>query len=114
MRSVRSATWTSVRPVSWASPPYWVISSCLRSWVRVMRPVRVAGRSPFAQLAGPLDVGAHLDDELVHGVEALLPAQPRQEVQPQRASVEVDVLVDQIGLHQHRVALAERRADPDR
>src|ERR1700761_3975168 len=107
MRSVRRATWTSVLPVSVGLSPNFSISSCLRSWVRVMRPVRLAEVGGNAlppgsptQRAGLLDVEGHLRHEGVDGVKAPLPPQPGQEIDPQDLAVEVDGPVEQVRLHQ--------------
>src|SRR5919108_3120771 len=93
MRWVSSATCTRVLPVSWAFSPNWAMISRLRSWVSVMRQRRVAG-SPCDR-PGLADVAAHLLDERVDRVEALLAAQPLEELQAQRLVVEVAVEVEQ-------------------
>src|SRR3954453_4122131 len=93
MRWVSRAIWTRVLPVSSAFSPNCATISALRSWVSVMRQRRVAG----ASRDGPslVDVPAHLVDERVDRVEALLAAQPLEELEPQRLAVEVAVEVEQ-------------------
>src|SRR5438874_1556734 len=119
MRSLISAICTSVRPVSPGPSPNFATSSCLRSWVMLMRLVRLAGsrrcmhrrpggcmhppaggrmRPPgtSTELARALHVEPHLLDQRVDGVESALAAQPADEVQPDRPAVEVAVEVEQI------------------
>src|ERR1700683_594304 len=63
MRSVISAIWTSALPVSVALSPNFSTSSCLRSWVSVMRPMRLArsaGNSHPAEPAPLLELRAEI------------------------------------------------------
>src|ERR1700722_4702878 len=108
MRSVNSAIWTSALPVSWGVSPNLAISSCLRSWVSVMRRLRLA-----EQLPGLRDVAVHLLDQLLHRAEALLAAQAGDELDGDRLAVQVEVAVDQMDLDQHRPPGAERGAHAD-
>src|SRR5436305_10587271 len=109
MRSVSRAICTSALPVSAGLSPNLVISSCLRSWVRVMRRMRLAA----AKLAGALDILVHLRHQRVDRVEPALAAQAREEVDAQDLPVEVDLAVEQEGFHEHRPPGPEGRADPD-
>src|SRR3954468_21768906 len=98
MRAVSSATWTRVLPVSFSFWPNCETISRLRSWVRLMRRVRLAALGSPDERAGGLDVAAHLLDERVHGGNAALAAQAREELDGQAAVVQVAVEVDQVGL----------------
>src|SRR3954452_13166610 len=98
IRCVSSAIWTRVFPVSWAFSPNWETISALRSWVRLMRQRRVAGST--RDRPGLVDVPAHLLDERIDRVEALLAAQPLEELQAQRLAVDVLREVEQEGLDQ--------------
>src|SRR3954469_15539770 len=93
MRWVSRAIWTRVLPVSCSFSPNWATISALRSWVRLMRQRRVAGSS--RDRPSLVDVPAHLVDERVDRVEALLAAQPLEDLEPQRLPVEVAVEVEQ-------------------
>src|SRR3954447_11335253 len=97
MRSVSSATWTRVLPVSWAFSPNLATISDLRSWVRVMRRASVAV-SLREELPYGLDVGAHLADQVVDAGEATLAAQAPVELDAQRLVVEVAGEVEEVGL----------------
>src|SRR4030081_2179810 len=101
MRSVSSATCTSVFPVSVGLSPNRSVSSRLRSWVIAIGLVRLAGRLP-AQLARLLDVQAHLLDQRLRRVEPALAPQPREEVDAELAAVQVLVGVEQVGLDEQR------------
>src|SRR5579872_6503233 len=119
MRSVSSATWTSVLPVSEALSPKRSTSSCLRAFVSAIRGRRLAGRlgaGSGAELARVLDVLGHLLDQGRDAVEAPLAPKADQELDRQKLSVEVDVAVDQVGLDEHRPPGPESRphADVDR
>src|SRR3954449_5655188 len=107
MRWVSSAICTRVLPVSWAFSPNWATISALRSWVSVMRQRRVAGSS--GDRPGLVDVAPHLLDEGLDGVEALLAAQPLEELQPERLAVDVVVEVEQEGLDELAAAGDEHR-----
>src|SRR3954466_7634618 len=107
MRCVSSATWTRVLPVSCSFSPNWETISCLRSAVRLMRQRRVAG-SP-GDGAGLVDVRAHLLDERLDRVEALLAAQALEELEAQRLAVEVAVEVEQEGPDELAAAGLENR-----
>src|SRR5579884_1336991 len=102
MRSVMSATWTSVRPVSPSAWPNFWTSSCFRSWVSVIRRARVAGPGfgPLllrAQLADPFHVLLHLGHQRGHGVKPPLAPQAGQEVQPDGLAVEVHISIQHVG-----------------
>src|SRR5512132_452830 len=117
MRSVSSATWTSVLPVSFSPLPKRAISSRFRWRVTVMPAARVAASAVRAgDVAGPLDVAAHLLDERLDAVEAPLAAQPLEEVEPQVLAVQIGLDVDDVGLDQHPAPGVESRphADVDR
>src|SRR5256714_10655443 len=109
MRSVSRAICTSALPVSAGLSPNLVISSCLRSWVRVMRRMRLAA----TQLAGALDVLVHLRHQRVDRVEPALAAQAREEVYAEDLPVEVDLAVEQEGLHEYGPPRPEGRTEPD-
>src|SRR5947208_993871 len=94
MRSVSSATWTRVLPVSCGVAPNCVTSSDLRSWVSGMRPANLA----VEVVADGLDVAVHLLDQRVHGREPALAAQALVELDRQPAAVEIALEVDQEGL----------------
>src|SRR5689334_20555224 len=96
IRWVSSATCTRVLPVSCSFAPNWAMISRLRSAVRLMRLRRVAGSS--RDRPGLRDVRAHLLDERVDRLEALLAAQPLEELEAQRLAVDVAVEVEQVGL----------------
>src|SRR3954447_4172818 len=118
MRSVSSATWTSVVPVSPSPWPNLATISCLRSAVTLMRRRKVAEalgstRAPGADLAGLLDVGGDLLGQGLDRGEELLSAQPLQEVDPQPPAVEVALVVDQVGLDEPPAARLELRAHAD-
>src|SRR3954451_14676164 len=114
MRWVSSAIWTRVLPVSCAFSPNCATISALRSWVSVMAAAQ-ASRAPPARSghagdgAGLLDVLAHLRDERVDGLEALLAAQALEELQAQRGAVDVLVEVEQVRLDQLPAARHEHR-----
>src|SRR4051812_13881218 len=107
MRWVSRAIWTRVLPVSCSFSPNWATISALRSWVRLMRQRRVAGSS--RDRPSLVDVPAHLLDERVDRVEALLAAQPLEELEPQRLPVEVAVEVEQERLDELPAAGYEHR-----
>src|SRR6185436_19106965 len=111
IRWVSSAIWTRVLPVSSAFSPNWATISALRSWVSVMRQRRVAG-SP-RQRPGLVDVAVHLLDERLDRLEALLAAQPLEELEPQRLPVQVAVEVEQERLDQLAAARDEHRSNAD-
>src|SRR6185503_19850239 len=123
MRSVSSATWTRVLPVSVSLEPKRVTISRVFSGERVlMRRPRVAGAgcSPAGgsgrrggDRAGTFDVAPHLLDEPVDAVEAALAAQPLEELEAQRLVVEIALEVQQIGLDQLAAAALEHRAHAD-
>src|SRR3954452_4987130 len=107
MRSVSSATWTSAEPVSPSFWPNWPNSSCFLSLVSV---IGASGRSEAStELSGFLDVAMHLRDEVLDPGKAPLAAQPGDERDPQRLTVEVAVEVDQIGLDQESAPGLEGR-----
>src|SRR5919109_355444 len=110
-RWVSSAICTRVLPVSWAFSPNWAMISRLRSWVSVMRQRRVAGSS--CDRPGLADVAAHLLDERLDRLEALLAAQPLEELKAQRLPVEVAVEVEQVGLDELAAAGLEHRPHAD-
>src|SRR3954463_10108710 len=93
MRWVSRAIWTRLLPVSCSFSPNCETISRLRSWVRLMRQRRVAGSS--RDRPSLVDVAAHLVDERFDRVEALLTAQPLEELEAQRLAVEVAVEVEQ-------------------
>src|SRR5882757_5175775 len=107
IRSVSTATWTSVLPVSVGLSPNLAVSSCLRSWVTVMRPVRLA------EAARLLDVLLHLGDQRLGGVKPRRAPRTAQKVDPQLAPVELDVAIQQVSLDQHGQVGAERGAHAD-
>src|SRR3954451_5439349 len=107
IRWVSSAIWTRVLPVSRSFSPNWETISALRSWVRLMRQRRVAGSS--RDRPSLVDVPAHLIDERVDRVEALLAAQSLEELEAQRLAVEVAVEVEQEGLDELAAARDEHR-----
>src|SRR4051794_30673681 len=109
MRWVSRAIWTRVLPVSCAFSPNWATSSALRPWVSGMRQRRVAGSS--GDRPSLVDVPAHLLDERVDRVEALLSAQPLEELEAQRLAVDVGVEVEQERLDQLASAGHEHRPD---
>src|SRR3954454_9822865 len=111
MRCVSSAIWTRVLPVSCSFSPNWETISALRSWVRLMRQRRVAGSS--RDRPSLVDVPAHLIDERVDRVEALLTAQPLEELEAQRLAVEVAVEVEHEGLDELAPARDEHRPHAD-
>src|SRR4051794_8183649 len=111
IRWVSSATWTRVLPVSCSFSPNWETISCLRSAVRLMRQRRVAG-SP-GDGSGLVDVRAHLLDERLDRVEALLAAQALEELEAQRLAVQVAVEVEQEGLDELAAAGHEHRPHAD-
>src|SRR5438128_4815137 len=120
MRSVSSAIWTFVEPVSFSFAPNRAAISRLRSLaIAVIGAERLAdSRLPSVrvhgdQLARALDVAAHLLDERVGGVEAPLAAQSRKEVQAQLAAVQVALEVEQVGLDQLAAAGLEGGTDAD-
>src|SRR5215218_1918273 len=107
MRWVSSATWTRVLPVScWFAPNRATISAFC-SWVSVVMSgahgsrgtARVRGLAG-GDLAGLVDVAAHLLDKRLDRLEALLAAQPLEELDAQVAAVQVAVVVEQVGLDQ--------------
>src|SRR3954454_25078032 len=117
MRAVSRATWTSVEPVSPSERPYLPISSCFFSWVRLMRAARIAiAQSRHAEvgteLARRLHVAAHLRDQILHALEALLAAQAADERNPQRVAVEIGVVIDQVGLHEQAAPGLEGGSHP--
>src|SRR5207245_1217626 len=65
------------------------------------------------ELARFLDVAVHLSDQLLDARKAPLAAQPLDEGDPKLATVEVALVVDQIGLDQLTAAALEGRADAD-
>src|SRR5918998_1300559 len=99
MRSVRSATWTSVEPVS--------RSSCRRSGSRRRN------ASSSTQFPSPLDVGPHLLDERLGGGEASLPAQAREKGDADGPAVQVALEVDHVRLHEDPASGLEVRAHAD-
>src|SRR5690242_15537997 len=109
IRWVSSATWTRVLPVSCSFSPNWEMISRLRSAVRLMRQRRVAGSS--RDRPGLVDVRAHLLDERLDRVEALLAAQPLEELEAKRPAVQIAVEVEQIGLDELAAAGHEHRPD---
>src|SRR4051794_40242990 len=115
MRSVSSATWTRVLPVSVSLAPNWETISFVRSGVRVlMRRRRVAAKGPSSgDLPGLFDVTAHLLDKRFDRREAPLPAQALDELDLQLLAVQVALPVDQKRLDQLVAAGLELRADPD-
>ena len=131
MRSVSSAIWTLVLPVSRSPAPNCSAISRLRSLVMLHRrdgsrpPLRgqrarrppslpAAASAPAPrQLARALDVAAHLLHQRGGVGEAPLAAQPREEVQAQLAAVEVAVEVEDVGLDQLAAAGVEGRAHAD-
>src|ERR1019366_4817175 len=74
---------------------------------------RTLGAVRNAQPARELDVGLHLLDQRRHARKALLASEPRQEVDPQRPAVKILIAIEQVGLHQHLAAAAERWPDTD-
>src|ERR1700732_3720291 len=101
MRSVSSAIWTSVLPVSAALAPNRSTSSRFFSRVRLMRPLRLAARRPLpALLAGLAHVAVHLLDQRLHRVESPLAPQPVEELDPEPVAVEIEVTVQHVGLDQ--------------
>src|ERR1700748_284784 len=82
IRWVSSAICTRVFPASWAFSPNCETISALRAWVSVMRQRRVAGSS--GDRPGFVAVAAHLLDERLDRVEALLAAQALEALQAQR------------------------------
>src|SRR3954469_22976158 len=111
MRWVSSATWTRVLPVSCSFSPNWAMISRLRSRVSVMRQRRVAGSS--CDRPSLVDVPAHLLDERLDRVEALLAAQPFEELEAQRLAVDVGVEVEQERLDELAPPGHEHRPNPD-
>src|SRR4051795_8215605 len=109
IRWVSSAIWTRVLPVSRAFSPNCETISALRSWVRLMRQRRVAGSS--GDRPSLVDVAAHLLDERVDRLEALLAAQSLEELEAQRLAVDVGVEVEQERLDQLPSAGHEHRPD---
>src|SRR5215204_6224289 len=102
MRSVSSATWTSVLPVSFSPLPNCAISSRFRSWVTVMPAARLAASTRRSgDGAGALDVHGHLLHERFHAAEAPLAAEPLEEVEAQVLPVQVGLHVDDVGLDEH-------------
>src|SRR3954447_16736298 len=111
MRWLSSATCTRVLPVSCAFAPNRATISAFCSWVsvvmsgahgsRAIRPFGGArGGSAERHVARLLDVQGHLLDERVDRVEALLAAQPLEELDAQLRAVEVAVEVQQERLDQ--------------
>src|SRR5579884_1305106 len=103
IRSVMSATCTSVRPVSASLPPNCWTSSCFLSLVSVMRTMRLA----TAYLPGLRDVALHLLDQGLDALEPALPAQPLEELHPENLPVQVHLPIQDIGLDEHGPARAE-------
>src|SRR3954447_24977371 len=106
MRSVSSATCTSVVPVSPSPWPNLATISCLRSAVTLMRRRKLAEdlgstRVASADLPGLLDVRGDLLGQRLDGGEELLAAQALEEVDVQLLAIEVPLEVDQVGLDQH-------------
>src|SRR5438445_6476826 len=122
MRSVRSAIWTSAEPVSesWSLLSLIVaalsgIRACEPSSIRqsfdmdsAVEATRPAGTADFSgsllggQRSDPLDVEAHLSDQIVDRVESLLPAEPVREADPGLPAVEVAIEIEDIGLHERQ------------
>src|SRR3954453_9709076 len=101
IRRVSRETCTSVAPVSSSDfPKRWTIS-CFSSAVNAgMRAFTVAaapsaGRTSSRHVLGDLDVVAHLLDQRLGRVEALLAADALHERQPQLLVVAVAVVADQ-------------------
>src|SRR2546427_1522761 len=120
MRSVSSAIWTFVEPVSFSLAPNLAAISRLRSLVialigaeRLADGRLTSGRVRGDKLARALDVPAHLLHERVGAVEATLAAQSREEVQAQLAAVQVALEVEQVGLDQLPAAGLEGGAHAD-
>src|SRR5438105_11599527 len=120
VRSVSSAIWTFVEPVSCSFAPNLAAISRLRSLViAVIGAERLAdSRLPSTrvhgdQLARSLDVVVHLLDDRVGGVKAPLATQSRKEVQAQLAAVQVALEVEQVGLDQLAAAGLEGGTDAD-
>src|SRR6195256_854702 len=120
MRSVSSAIWTLVEPVSCSLAPNLAAISRLRSLViAVIGAERLADSRLFSarmrrdELARARDVAVHLLDERLGAVEAPLAAQPREEVQAQLAAVQVAIEVEQVGLDQLAAAGLEGGAHAD-
>ena len=118
MRSVSSATWTRVFPVSWALAPNCSVSSALFSWVRVMRvsasrvaaPARLPRRRDRDRRARRRR--AHLLDE---GVDGGKRRSPRSRLEEADASLRRRDRpeVEQIRLDQLAAAGQELRAHAD-
>src|SRR5262245_853500 len=102
MRSVSSAIWTRVLPVSLSFAPNCLTIYCVCSGVSVaMLLSRVATETPLrGDFAGGRGVLAHLLDERVDAREAALAAQPLEELDLQRLVVEIAVPIDEEGLDQ--------------
>src|SRR3954451_25443284 len=114
MRAVSRATWTSVDPVSLSPLPWRATISCFCSTVSVMRRAKLAALARRGtDFAGLIDVPAHLGDELVDRVEALLAPQPLEEGDPQGLTVEIAVEIEQVGLDQQAAPGLEGRAHAD-
>ena len=94
----------------------WSISSCLRSWVRVMRPVRLAERRAAHRRTDRARRARRRS--CICSISASTESKrrsPRSRARNSTAAlaVEVDVAVEQVGLDQHRPARAEGRAHAD-
>src|SRR6185436_7105821 len=66
------------------------------------------------QLTDVLDVAVHLLDQRLDRIEALLAADPLDEIQPQLPPVQIALVVEDEGLDEQAAAGDERRAHADR
>src|ERR1700728_1738895 len=106
MRSVNSATWTFVEPMSFSLAPNCPAISRLRSVViaaifghgsrqptaSIRRPETSTGLSTVpCDLPRALHVAVHLLDQRLRRLEATLAAQAREEVEAQLAAIQIAV-----------------------
>src|SRR5665213_2832609 len=122
MRSVSSATWTLVEPMSCSLEPNFPAISRLRSVVIAAigghgsrRPARsIHLRDALSDLACALHVAVHLLDQRLGRLETALAAQALEEIQAQIPPVEVAVEVEDVGLDQLTTTRLKGRAHADR
>src|ERR1700740_246199 len=123
MRSVSSATWTLVEPVSRSPEPNFAAISRLRSLViaaigadTLADPRRPSRASRAEQFARALHVSLHLRRQRGGAVEAALAAKALHELEAQIRAGEVAVEVQQEGLDQFAAAGLKSgpHADADR